>query len=579
MTNTLDSTTMSTKGHDSPIPDANTQTIYLFAGQPTSKRDMIRNAIQLPIAVANKSTYLSARIERPTGHGTTVSIIISDVHPAALRLYAWWLKSGDAPLFLYDDTGLVAQPQHSLIWRDCFDLIRAHILGQKFSDMDFQRYILSQLSRWLIPQQDPDLELLDYLWESAGEAVDDELLCFVMRHMFQMDPQATALLVGWLKRLVAGRNMMDYIENIADGKRRGGPSADMKAAESEISTVHNDLAKGVNVLDAKDSPLLGVKENAILKFSAPGAKRKRTGRVSSKTEASIPVTSDQRTSNIWEPQLGGADARLSTTPDRNSIRQAPPSLPIQQELQNLPVPLRIHPSITNVAAQADMNRRQKPISRLVQTPSPHPSARKYAARSIKPSQSELHKKVQGYDHPQFKGESQSGFPSRNSVTMPPVSDESLQLLDFWTDPGDRPGPDFFNIPVDVTRPYDTHDRDSHTPTAKQVVQSFRLTRTPTPRRRSTRSWSVASIRSLESEKPAYLKSVLHKPGRSLISRKPVSQAGIDFLGKYADGKMIQRMVSLNSRPAKLESVTNAGKKRDGVDLWDWEVPVRRPGTA
>jgi hypothetical protein len=54
---------------------------------------------------------------------------------------------------------------------------------------------------------------------------------------------------------------------------------------------------------------------------------------------------------------------------------------------------------------------------------------------------------------------------------------------------------------------------------------------------------------------------------------------MDFLGKYADGKMIQRMVSLNSRPAKLESVANAGKKRDGVDLWDWEVPVRRPGTA
>jgi hypothetical protein len=389
----------------------------------------------------------------------------------------------------------------------------------------------------------------------------------------------TALLVRWLKRLVTGRSMMDYIENIADGKRRGGPSTDMRTTEREISTVHNDLGKGINVLDAEDSTMSGVKENAIPKFSAPGAKRKRTGQVSSRTEASTPLTSEQRRGNIWEPQLGGADARLNTTPDRNSIRLVPPSLPIQQELQNLPVPLRIHPSITKVATQTDMNRRQTPISRLVQTPSPHPSARKYAARSIRPSQSQTLKDVQGDDHPEFRGGPQSRLSSRNSATMPPVSDESLQLLDFWTDPGDRPGPDFFNIPVDVTRPYDAHDGDRHTPPAKQVVQSFRLTRTPTPRRRSTRSWSVASIRSLESEKPAHLKSVVHKPGRSLISRKPVSQAGMDFLGKYADGKMIQRMVSLNSRPAKLESVANAGKKRDGVDLWDWEVPVRRPGTA
>ena len=579
MTKTPQTTPVTITDLAAAMIDSNERTVCLFVGDVTSDIDIVRNTVQLPIAIARKSNYLSARIKQFTTQGDTNSIALSNIDPAALKLYAWWLKSGDAPLFLHDESGPVAQPQHSLTWRECFDLIQAHMLGCKFSDVEFQRYILTQLRRWLIPQQPPDLELLDFLWESDTEAVSGELLCFVIEHMFRMNQNLAALLVDWLRRLVGSKRMMDYIENIADAKRCGVTSSKMNTAAVETSSSgKSNLATEESMSISTDPTAPEAKEISVHRSIVPGVERKKKGEILRETELPELVTSNSKEMNIDKPQLGGGNV-VQHTKSGSATRRGPTSTRIRQELQDFPEPLRIHPKASkSIAIHSEIQRLQTPNPNFPPLPRLKSSVRQNPVH-IKRVPTSKSLRAQIYDHPEPRGGAQDSLAFKSPVAMPAIANESLQRLDFWTDPGDAPGPDFFNIPVEVSRLQNGHDRDKISPTAKQIVQSFRLTRTPTPRRRSTRSWSVASIRSLGSEKPVHTKSVMNKPGRSLISRKPVSKAGMDFLGTYADGKMIQRMVSLNSRPERLAPTGSGGKIRDGEELWDWEIPVRRPGTA
>ncbi|KAF1970225.1 hypothetical protein BU23DRAFT_571019 [Bimuria novae-zelandiae CBS 107.79] len=561
--------------------------VHLLAGRKISEDDIAQRSVDLPLAVVERCAYLRTRMKPPPAHGDTITIELPDVEPAALKLYAWWLRSGDAPLFLHDETGPVAQPHHTLVWRDCFDLIQAHVLGSRLEDPDFQHYILDQLNRWLAPQQEPDLELLDYLWGIEMGQVGDALLCFVLGHMFQMELQRARILVGWMKGLLGERRKMDYIESI----KKYGTSVATKKSPRTAEASTEDKPVRTDEVEAIPIPML-----------ASPAAAQRPSASGPMSHSNTPTTLCLKPSSIIQEARGASkgdtEGQASTPTKRRSqskrkvlgLSDLTPSF-LRKEPQHLLPSLRIHPkalaSITNTNMLTGMEMKGTSSLRIPLQLSLHPSIRHGLAGAPTPPRLKKLELNQQGESAELRGGAQGAPSTGISASMPAIADESLQLLDFWTDPDDAPGPDFFNIPVEVARPPiapSSPPRTSRTPrtptpTTKQIVQSFRLTRTPTPRRRSTRSWSVSSIRSIENDKPTHKKSVIDRPGRGLISRKPVPQTGVEFLRNYADGEMLQRMISVNSRPIELGPAAAGTRRQDGDEVWDWDVPSRRPGTA
>ncbi|KAL1602336.1 hypothetical protein SLS60_005752 [Paraconiothyrium brasiliense] len=582
------------------IPGPTPHTVHLQAGDTNLGADVAQQSIQLPTTVAEKSAYLRARIRSSSENSDTIVIGVPDVEPAALRLYAWWLQFGDAPLFLHDETGPVSQPCRTLIWRECFDLIQAHILGSRFDDVNFQRYILGQFDQWLAPQQEPDRELLDYLWKMERALVSEDLLCFVMGHMFHIEQRRARVLVAWMTELIQGRRLMDNGEGIRGVERRemeasttrirnkalslNKMKADRRRTVSKSATEVSAAAQGVVV----DEPVSRDKTPSSL-YDEGGSELRQP------PDATQWASSGGITTTMSLGSQYRKDASASR-PGSSAILRKPTQLARKQsssqgKFNHSPQASGIHPkalaSIANTNIHAEIERQRTSSPRLPPLPSVHPMIRQGLANSAteegpQSSQTEL------------RGGAHSRTSFNNAAIMPAMPHTSLQLLDFWTDPSpsDLPGPDFWaGLPSDTREPVPPKDKPAvsepaqirslsppYSPTTKQFIQSFTLTRTPTPRRRATRSWSVASIRSLEKEKPAHKKSVIDRPGRGLISRKPVPQEGMEFLRRFVDGERLMRMVSVNSRPEGLHLIKDGGG-RGGEDVWERGWDVRRPGTA
>ncbi|KAJ4348842.1 uncharacterized protein N0V89_010220 [Didymosphaeria variabile] len=595
---------MPSQNTENPFPGQTPQVVHLRAGDLGSGVHVAQQFIQLPITVAEKSSYLRARIPSSSKHGDTIVVGVPVVEPAALKLYAWWLQFGDAPLFLHDETGPVSQPRRSLIWRECFDLIQAHILGSRFDDANFQRYILGQFDQWLAPQQEPDLELLDYLWEIERAFVGEELLCFVMGHMFHMEASRVRVLVAWMTGLNRGRRMMDSIEGTGSSRRQdigasttrtrkasdtypnqmegAGQEAASRSVTEEVAAAQRTLGREPVYRDKTPCSLYGEARSEIrhppytIQWVSDGVVAAPMSRRSQyRKDAPAP-----RPGSLAIPRKPTRLARMQSSS--------------QDQFGHLPQALRLHPkalaSIANTNMHAELERQRTSSPHLPPSPSLHPVIREGLANSAtEPGPQEKHPEMRGgaYSIASLGG---------NIRTIAAIPDTSLQLLDFWTDPSpsDLPGPNFWaDLPTDTRPPVPPKDKPaafpsarfpplsppySQSPTTKQFIQSFTLTRTPTPRRRATRSWSVASIRSLEAEEPVRKRSVIDRPGRGLISRRPVPEGGLKFLSKYMDGERLKRIVSVNSRPRRMDFARGSGS-RDGDEVWERGWEVRRPGTA
>lgn len=595
---------MSTAGSQVSILDQGVQKVRIVAGGAVAESDSRNASVDVPATIARKSAYLHAQMKSFKGTDDECIIEIPGAAPAAVNLYVWWLEMGDTPLFLHDFAGPVAQPQHSLMWKECFDLVQAHLLSSRVNEPGFQQYILTQLNQWLSPMQDPDLDLLDYLWRNEEQSVSNELLCFVMSHMFHMKQQSARLLVKWMRRLMQVERKMDRMED------RTRISKSQGVDDDSLILLKSDSEPLYRVVDVEqDTVAPHTRNSSATKWDALPKPISRDVTIATPLETS--VSSDRATrekssdgaprSITSSPRLPTADARgpkrvedsaaEQQYPARSRKRQSEP-LSHQKELRDLPPALKIHPkalaSIISAEGKAELEMERNFSLRKSTSPHLHPSIRRGLSRNnMFPKQGRFISKQQD-DHLESRRLHEERLFTSDSLNMPVITDPSLHSLDFWTDPDDVPGPDFFNVPVEIpsksARPVESariHPGVPQygVPTAKQFVQSFRLTRTPTPRRRSTRSWSVASIR--PHEKGTFIRqgSVTEKPGRGLISRKPVSKAGMDFLGLYTDGDIIKRIISLNSRPTKSTSSTDRKEMHEREEEFDWNVQARRPGTA
>lgn len=302
-----------------------------------------------------------------------------------------------------------------------------------------------------------------------------------------------------------------------------------------------------------------------------------------------------RETNLSKRQLS---SRKGLPPPRTDMPAIPRHRSSQRastpypKLKDLPQALRIHPKLFSSGKNTDVHAERQRISSryLPPPPSLHPSlhqALRYTPPLDSPAETPL------IDH------SHAVLGTDTTATMP---DASLTLLDFWTDPSpsDTPGPHFWSEPpVTPTLAYPAHNDRAParapsvtippawprsafpiSPTTKQILQSFSLTRTPTPRRRTTRSWSVASLRPsphyhAESIMPQ-MRSVIDRPARGFISRKPVPEGGLRFLRGLRDGERLASLVSINTRPEKVGLARGHGRDEDETFM---DVREGRPGTA
>ncbi|KAL5390252.1 hypothetical protein DPSP01_001824 [Paraphaeosphaeria sporulosa] len=492
------------------------------------------------LLVAEKSAYLNARIQPLAVRGNDVTIELPDVEPAALRLYVWWLQYENAPLHLHEENGPVVQPRQTLIWRECLDLIQAHLVGSKFGDVDFQRYILGQLDAWLDPQQNPDPELLNYLWEKDRD-VGDELMCFVMARMFQMGMEKARMLVSWIKGLAKGKRMMNFSEGIRESRGRGPATSTRQTYQGPKSS--SEKVEEVVPLEPtsrdRTPPELYRKSRAEVPTFG--------GATQEDCECTVPAPSQRKPSS--RRSLSSPSSGIFTVPGRELTQRASTS---QAQLENLPQVLRIHPktvaSTNNTSIHAEMERQRIFSPQLPPPPSLHPSIHRAMHSTPTPARSQNSLRTpQEKDH-EMRGGVHSTSPAGNTATMP---DAALSLLDFWVDPPANPAlqytpPDRY---IPTFKPPPTPPKvqpawpQSTVPltlTTKQVLHSFSVTRTPTPRRRATRSWSVVSIHPsshyLAYSPPPHSKIGIDRPARGIIGRKPVPEGGLNFLKGFQDGE-------------------------------------------
>ena len=588
---------------DPKVPTMNrgTEIVRLLAGVLVSESDTRHASVDLPVTIARNSDYLCAQINSFKGDDHEVTVTIPGATTAAVRLYAWWLEMGDMPLFLHDVAGLVVQPQHSLTWKDCFDLIQAHLLGSTVSDSGFQRYILAQLNRWLSPRQDPDWDLLDYLWYNDEQIVSDELLHFVTSHMLQMKSRSVRLLVEWMRRSVEAKRRWGRVEHTKEiGKSRAVDdySCRSKTSVRELprrasERSYDTLAPNTYSLPATEWDVLpeSVSQDVIIIPPDGNVLASRT-KSRRNLHGSISTSIGRTTTRDHGERQFDKSAEQHHSPARHGTRRLE-SLSHRKELPDLSTYLRLDPkasattSDAHIAAEIKMQRNSS-----LRTPSYAslpPSMRQSIAQISKLARHKTLASNRQDDSLESRmPEHEKLLLATGGPEIPAMRSQSLQSLDFWTDPDDVPGPEFFNVPVEASprsvfpaegAPTHLDFPQPNASKAKQIIQSFKLTRTPTPRRRSTRSWSVASIRSHEKGKFMHHGSVAEKPGRGLISRKPVSKAGMDFLGTYTDGDTIKRIISLNSRPIKPILTSNRNGSQDREEEFDWNTQVRRPGTA
>ncbi|KAL5383040.1 hypothetical protein PMIN06_006674 [Paraphaeosphaeria minitans] len=374
---------MSNQDSQNQLLELPSPTVLLVAGQVSSSATISRNSVRLPVATAEKSAYLGACMQPLAVHGNDITIDLPDVEPAALRLYVLWLQYEDAPLHLHNENGPVARPRHTLIWRECFDLIQAHLLGSKFGDGGFQRYILGQLEAWLDPEQNPDPELLDYFWEKAKD-IGDELLCFIMARMFQIRMEKADMLVSWMKGFIEGRRMMEYIEGIRESGRSHSEMSKRKTSKGPKSNPEKvkEVRRVVSTAKRGDCPTVEevVPLQAISRERTPPELYRKDkvevptfgGDTQQNYESESPATAKEHCRPQSEKTIYSPKSKTLAVPKRKPTQRA--STP-QAQVGNLPQALRIHPKAltstanTNIHAEMGRQRTSSPYPHFAMYPS------------------------------------------------------------------------------------------------------------------------------------------------------------------------------------------------------------------
>ncbi|KAF1951990.1 hypothetical protein CC80DRAFT_184515 [Byssothecium circinans] len=186
-----------------PRSTARPYTIQFLVGNIDGPDSFPRKSVYMPSTIAARSRYLRARIHPPPPGQEIVNVVLTETYHDALKLYKSYLQTGYLPKFRPSLTSPVLTLERTLLWSECFDLIRAHITGTRFVHKEFEDYVMDELVRWLDPQQDADSEVLDFVFAERG--VSEKLQKFVVDRMFTEDEQVRRIFSLYLERKREGR--------------------------------------------------------------------------------------------------------------------------------------------------------------------------------------------------------------------------------------------------------------------------------------------------------------------------------------------------------------------------------------
>ncbi|PVH94028.1 hypothetical protein DM02DRAFT_634054 [Periconia macrospinosa] len=184
----------------SPLP---VYTVQFIVGSLDSPENVPRPSVYMPSTLASKSPYLRRRIQPPKHGDRVTQVVLVDAYYDALKLYKDWLQHGVVPKFRRSTSTPIPTPERKLLWSECFDLVRAHVLGSRFQHLEFSDFIMGELIRWLDPVQDADLDVLDFVFKERG--VSEVLQCFVVDRMFADEAHVRKIFKLFLERKRKGR--------------------------------------------------------------------------------------------------------------------------------------------------------------------------------------------------------------------------------------------------------------------------------------------------------------------------------------------------------------------------------------
>jgi hypothetical protein len=116
---------------------------FILPGRRTLSEHLPTEMINVPIALAQRSKYLRKVIAKyALANSTERQIRLPNIDSIGFRMYVDWLEGGE-----FRTASTLAKG--SLLLRDSFDYIFAHIAGSQLEDPDFQDCIIDALE-WLL---------------------------------------------------------------------------------------------------------------------------------------------------------------------------------------------------------------------------------------------------------------------------------------------------------------------------------------------------------------------------------------------------------------------------------------------
>jgi hypothetical protein len=320
---------MSTHRPHTPKSRKLTHTIEFIPGRIDSPEDFPRPSVYLELKVVQCSAYLSTKIgpHEQNGTGPISRIELPSANPKAFETYAHWLKTGLINLPTRQISCAATIPPHSLSWRDCEVLVKAHILGSQFGDEAFQDCVMNVLVKCLKPEQSRDSRICGLVFGRQASGVSQKLKCLVVDQMFADELEGNELLAIFVERVLEGKV----------GDMALGSTCEYHVHENDrCKKKYEDLHEGdwnsfttrtmVRSRSSVHKSALDIEERADIVMKSPCRSRTKSKR-----------------KPVPDPSNFSARSRVPRIFDEISLEPNTPH--IYAGLPDLPSPQRIHPSL------------------------------------------------------------------------------------------------------------------------------------------------------------------------------------------------------------------------------------------
>ncbi|KAF2652808.1 hypothetical protein K491DRAFT_681021 [Lophiostoma macrostomum CBS 122681] len=317
--------------------------------------------------IAIGSPYLRTFMTRRSRSSETGPIYLPVLDPKAFEAYLYWLCAGYVP-FPPRGSEPADPRERSLSWIECYPLLAAHVFGANIGDAAFMDHILNELDRWLLPVQQPHLEILE--WVIGRTETDTRLTEFILDRMFGTDEGVKQLLHILIQR--ADDNIGEREALPAEGNRcRYHVHGEGGVCRTEPRHLQRTLENGnrISIHEEDSQTPVEVYENFLREIEA-GASGVAVKKASSFRIRSPPLSTRAEPSRFstWRNSVRGQSYKVAFKNLRRSQAKAPEALrrADPQPSKQRPLSLNRSPSGVFRLQQLDIN---KPLP-----PTPTPSS-------------------------------------------------------------------------------------------------------------------------------------------------------------------------------------------------------------